>query len=91
MECADHAAPKLEALADKDKSITNAELQRLANRISQTIDVEFIGKAEDDTVRLLILAIDSTYWEVYGDESVIGQLDKTFQRTSPVAMNESWY
>lgn len=91
VECAGHSAPKLEALADNEKSITNAELQTLASGISQTIDGEFVGKAEDETVHLVILAIDSTYWEVFGDESVIGELEKTFQRTSPAAMNGSWF
>ncbi len=91
VECTGNAAPELEALAEEEKSITNAELQNLAKGISQTIDGEFVGKAEDHTVRLLILAIDSTYWEVFGAESVIGQLEKIFQKTLPVAMTDSWF
>lgn len=84
-----HATAELEAAEDSGTVISGPELLSLAERITQVIDGDFMGRRpseEFDSIR--IHAIDSTFWEVFGDE---GCLDRVRSAFSDVRLSRLHY
>jgi hypothetical protein len=68
LECSGEASVTLHGLSDRGDTVTGPELIRLAERVNQVIDGTFAGSTPGGTsADLIIRAVDSSFWEVFGD------------------------
>ena len=78
------AAPALAAAEESGTRLGGQELLLLAERITQTIDGEFMGRRPDEEFdSLRIHAIDSSFWEVFGDQRCLNRLRSAFGDVRP--------
>ena len=84
MECMGDAANELEALSDDGKSVDGSRLIELAARTRQVIWGEFRGRLPVEVAdSLVIKAIDSTLWEVFGSDEHLRKIEVAFHDVRP--------
>jgi hypothetical protein len=78
------AAEELEATEEAGTELSGDALLCLADRTTQVIDGQFLGRLPGEVVpSVRIRAIDSTSWEVYGDELCIDRVRAAFKSVRP--------
>jgi hypothetical protein len=86
IECTGEATEEFEALERSNASVEGSSLASLADRTNQVIWGDFRGRYPGEaTESLLIKAIDSTVWEVFGDDDCLGKIRTAFKDVRPAA------
>lgn len=78
------AAPELHVVEQAGTVLSGQELLSSAERMTQVINGEFVGtrpSEELDTLR--IHAVDSSFWEVFGDEGCLNRVRSAFSGVRP--------
>lgn len=84
VECTGEATPELTALSDSGESFAGHRLAALARRVDQVIDGDFLGTQPGETTPTLVIrAVDSSWWEVHGDELCIERIGRRFTDVRP--------
>lgn len=82
VEAIGHGAPALQQAADASRELSFDDLLQLARSVDQVIDGEFAGYDSNKKRRLVLRAVDSTAFDVEGDdEGVASLIEATFLRT----------
>lgn len=84
VECTGEAADELEHVSSSAAPLSGSELLDLSNRIYQVIDGNFYGSLPGEpSATLVIRAIDSTLWEVFGNERCLSLVRLSFNAVKP--------
>jgi hypothetical protein len=84
VECTGEAADDLHRLSDEIVEVPGELLATLAERVDQVIEGEFCGRLIGETVHTLVVrAIDSTLWEVFGDDGCLSKIRARFKAVRP--------
>jgi len=79
LECTGEATPELEQIEAASTAVTGEELLALAERTNQIIEGTFLGRlTSENRDSLRIHAVDSTLWEVFGDERCLSHIRDSF-------------
>ena len=84
LECTGDATKELESIARSREVITGERLVALAERTFQVVNGDFFGRLpgeQQDSLR--IRAIDSSLWEVFGDDASLAKVRATFTDLQP--------
>jgi hypothetical protein len=85
VECSGEATPELTGLSDSGEPFAGHRLAALARRLDQVIDGDFIGTRPGETSPTLVIrAVDSSWWEVHGEEACIERIGRRFTDVRPV-------
>jgi hypothetical protein len=86
LECVGEAAEELHRVADEGTQVDGVMLENLAGSISQVIDGRFTGRVRSDAPpEIVIQAVDSTLWEVFGDPDALSGIQRRFSDVKPAS------
>ena len=84
LEVTGEATRELEAVEETGEVLTGERLMSLAERTNQVIWGDFLGRRPgEETESLRISAIDSSFWEVFGDEGCLDKVRAAFRDVRP--------
>jgi hypothetical protein len=79
LECMGPLAYELESLGGAPELVSGSRLKEIADGVTQVIWGTFYGRRPgEDAPSLVIKAIDSTLWEVWGDDATIARVRTCF-------------
>jgi L-alanine-DL-glutamate epimerase-like enolase superfamily enzyme len=85
-ECTGDGIDELDEIERESRAISGTRLCDLAGRITQVIWGEFYGRQlHEKNATLIVKAIDSTLWEVFGDEKCLSLVRAKFSAVKPAA------
>jgi hypothetical protein len=88
LEVTGDSTPELEAAERADTLISGERLLALAERTHQVIWGDFLGsRPSESTESLRIIAIDSSFWQVFGDEACLAKIRAFFTDVRPAAVD----
>jgi hypothetical protein len=91
LECAGDGTEDLDEIERESRAISGTRLCDLAGRINQVIWGEFYGRQpHEKNASLIVKAIDSTLWEVFGDEKCLSLVRTRFTSVKPAAYELGW-
>jgi hypothetical protein len=86
LECVGDGAEELHRIADEGTPVDGATLDELSASISQVIDGRFTGRVRPGAEpEIIIQAVDSTLWEVFGDPDVLSKIERRFYDVTPAS------
>lgn len=89
VECSGEAAQELEGLALVGNTVTGEDLIAIAARTHQVIWGTFKGQLPRELQSTLTInAIDSTLWEVFGEQACLNKIHATFKDVRPARYSE---
>jgi hypothetical protein len=89
LEVTGEAMQELEALERTSANITGDQLLALAERTNQVIWGDFLGRrVSEKEGSIRIRAIDSSFWEVFGDNACLEKVRATFRDVRPAAVDD---
>lgn len=84
VECTGAAAEALHSHSESGELIVDPALGQLAVEITQVIDGEFFGRLPDEQApSVIIRAVDSTLWEVFGPSELLAAVSRAFSDVRP--------
>ena len=84
VECTGEATEDLERLAETREIVSGQTLLELSQRTNQVIWGEFCGRRPGELEdSLVIKAIDSALWEVFGDDECLDKIRSGFSDVRP--------
>ncbi|MEQ9490537.1 MAG: hypothetical protein RIM72_16250 [Alphaproteobacteria bacterium] len=89
LECSGEGADALELASEAIDPVDGERLLQLARSVLQVIDGEFAGYLPGQLhVSLRISAIDSSLWEVFGDDVTLNRIRAAFKDVRPIDPDE---
>ena len=89
VECLGESAQELEGLAQSGNTVAGEEFIAIATRTHQVIWGTFKGRLpHEQQSTLTIKAIDSSQWEVFGEQACLTKIQATFKDVRPARYAE---
>jgi hypothetical protein len=84
LECTGEATRELEEIETGRVEVSGARLLELALRTNQVVWGDFLGRKPNElNLSLILRAIDSSLWEVFGNEDCLRKLSHSFRDVHP--------
>jgi hypothetical protein len=84
IESTGDGAERLHRVADEGTWVDGTTLHEIAESVMQVIDGEFFGhRGADSPPEIIIWAIDSTLWMVFGDADALERIRRRFSDVRP--------
>jgi hypothetical protein len=85
VECVGDGAEEIHRIADEGIPVDGAILDKLAASVVQVIDGRFTGSKPGAQPEIIIHAVDSTLWEVFGDAAALSEIERRFSDVKPAS------